>query len=201
MSHADGRSAAFASLFSDLPLAEAYRLSDEESKRRGMHTKATAELDLTYGDVGFDCIARIIEAVSPRPGSCFVDLGSGVGRGVLAAAVLFPFATCVGVELLSDLHEAAQEPARRFGQLRARLESGEAVAQDGLHAERMAGSIELRNGDLFEHSLAGASAEGILVFVCCVTWSTPIMQRLAQKLGDELNAIEQVVVRTQGRRA
>jgi predicted RNA methylase len=58
----------------------------------------------------------------------FIDLGSGKGRALLLAAG-FPFSRIIGVELLPELHEIAQENVRLF--------------QGGLQASR----IELWCGD------------------------------------------------------
>ena len=200
-------------LFADLPIAEAYRLSEAESQRRGMQ-KVSAQVDLTYGDVPFAVIAHALQAVNPRPGTVFYDLGSGVGRGVIAAALLHPFVCCIGIELLSDLHEAANEPGRRYKALRA-------APPPELAAGRMADSCEFVNSDLFDINVdaatwmrrrtatsgvtsdsrssdatqAPADKSGteatpvqvnVLVFCCCVTWGRMLMHRLGVKLAEEL---------------
>lgn len=46
-------------------------------------------------------------------GSVFLDIGSGKGRGVLAAARL-PFARVIGVELIPEFHALAEQNLRRF---------------------------------------------------------------------------------------
>jgi len=42
-------------------------------------------------------------------GGVFYDLGSGAGKGVLAASLLHPFDKCCGIELLESLHEMGLE--------------------------------------------------------------------------------------------
>lgn len=37
-------------------------------------------------------------------GGVFYDLGSGAGKGVIAASLLHPFERCCGIELLDSLH-------------------------------------------------------------------------------------------------
>jgi hypothetical protein len=54
----------------------------------------------------------------------FVDLGSGVGRLVLAAAMLHPFRYCAGVEVLPELHAEALEAHRRARRAVERREGG-----------------------------------------------------------------------------
>lgn len=39
----------------------------------------------------------------------FYDIGSGAGKGVIAAALLYPFQKCVGIEFLEKLHALALE--------------------------------------------------------------------------------------------
>jgi SAM-dependent methyltransferase len=62
----------------------------------------------------------------------FVDLGSGKGRTLLMATD-YPFLRIVGVELLPDLHTAAQENVRKYrkeGQKCFRIETLRADARD-----------------------------------------------------------------------
>ena len=56
-----------------------------------------------------DVLARAIgfrAAVKPKK---FVDLGSGIGRDVIAAALLYDFEQARGIELLEDLHLEAEK--------------------------------------------------------------------------------------------
>ena len=181
-------SAAHAHCFAELPLAEAYNLSKNEQIREGMN-RNSANSDLTYGDVPFDVIAAALEKICPEAGSTFIDLGSGVGRGVVAAALLWPFAQCIGVEILSDLHRAALGPVQRFRELKSTF------VDHGLDPARLATGIEVRCSDLFTVDLAqccrgdgdgDAASAGVMIFVCCVTWPVALMARLASKLAQEL---------------
>ena len=145
--HASAAGGAHAQCFVHLPIADAYSLSADEVRRRGV-LKRTDEVDLTYGDVPFHAIERMLTAVSPPPGSLFYDLGSGVGRGVIAAALLHDFSHCVGIELLADLHAATAEPARQFFELRM------AANTTGLDSKRMAANVSFVNADIFDCNLA-----------------------------------------------
>lgn len=44
-----------------------------------------------------------------EPGGIFYDLGSGVGKGVIAASLLHSFESCKGIELLHSLHKMSLE--------------------------------------------------------------------------------------------
>jgi len=90
------------------------RISKSERARKGLNKSA-----LVYGEVDFHTLGEVlwgphcIGAV-PATGAVFVDLGSGTGRGVLAAAELMPFSRCIGVEILEGLHASALSVAAHY---------------------------------------------------------------------------------------
>lgn len=77
---------------------------------------------LRYAEMGFDPVKVVIEKIQDNLGKpnvnhsgpkgrlqvegqgVFYDLGSGIGKVVLAAAICFPFKKCVGFERLEGLH-------------------------------------------------------------------------------------------------
>jgi Histone methylation protein DOT1 len=68
------------------------------------------ELDntLTYGEFDIDFLSELLDKYDAGPDTAFVDMGSGVGRCTLAAALLKPaWRLCRGVELLPKLTEFA----------------------------------------------------------------------------------------------
>jgi len=155
--------------------AAARELSIAESVRRGL-ARSTPSLDLTYGDIGFEAIREGLAAASPPKGGTFVDLGSGSGRAAVAAALLFDLGRCIGIEILTDLHQAATETAQRYKAMRDCLAD---------HPVRTTSSIEFVCGDIF---LEGPRVlrEADVTFVCCVTWDSAIMHRLAHLLAVEM---------------
>ena len=72
---------------------------------------------LTYGEYDLGLFASLVDrAFGAREGAAvgatFVDVGSGCGRLVLAASVLWPSLTrCAGVERVAQLHTLATEAA------------------------------------------------------------------------------------------
>ena len=62
----------------------------------------------------FDILIQILHEAGARPGQSFVDLGSGTGRAVLAAALTFGLRRCVGVEMMKSLAEASTERLKRW---------------------------------------------------------------------------------------
>ena len=82
-----------------------------ERRQRGW---ATA-ISLTFGEVPLSSLACILARHVPlTAGDVFADLGSGLGRGVVAALLCHSFSLVVGVELLDCLHCAALTVIRRL---------------------------------------------------------------------------------------
>jgi hypothetical protein len=83
-------------------------IANDARDRRG----AQADENLVYGEVKLSSIAtivrRLLAAEGGGGGKVFVDLGSGSGRAVLAAALLGDWAECRGVELVAALHLRAE---------------------------------------------------------------------------------------------
>ena len=98
---------------------------------------------------------------------------------------------CYGVEILADLHVAAEEPSRRFAAIKAALATDDALTAIYTHgqldAAKLASRIELQCADLFEADLSTICQHcDTVVFCCCVTWPLPLLRRLAIKLAREL---------------
>jgi len=94
-----------------------------KKERDNMKTKAPT---LVYGEIDFMTFGRIMEKIKKiyglpdvgssgpigilqRSGGVFYDLGAGVGKPVIAAAILHSFDVCVGIELLEGLHNLSLE--------------------------------------------------------------------------------------------
>jgi hypothetical protein len=72
--------------------------------------KNLIDTTLTYGEIDFHSLGEIFDTIRNRygdipDGGIFYDLGSGTGKGVIAAAVLHSFEKCVGIEILEGLHD------------------------------------------------------------------------------------------------
>ena len=62
----------------------------------------------------FRSVAYIIELIKREYGEHlkegnFYDLGSGSGKGVIAASLVYPFKKCIGIELLESLYKISEE--------------------------------------------------------------------------------------------
>jgi hypothetical protein len=91
-------------LFADCSSQFAGQLSRDERIIMGISRTA-----LTYGEVHFETLAAALfhPTVRLKPGGVFVDLGSGTGRAVFAAALLHDFDYCIGIEISGFLHAQA----------------------------------------------------------------------------------------------
>lgn len=95
----------WSSLFASCSTSDGKRISKHER-----HAKGLNESSLVYGEVTFHSFGEILWSqmlANLKPNGTFVDLGSGSGRGVLAASYLSPFTRLVGIEILEGLHQAA----------------------------------------------------------------------------------------------
>lgn len=124
-----------------------------------------------------------------------VDLGSGLGKVVMSTALTFPFARCVGVELLPYRHRLAAE---RRDRLLAQAASALAAlpespapdtalhlpgggAMQARHLLELDARIDLLEGDMFQLDVSDAS----LVFIYSTCFG-PLMDAIADKLAREL---------------
>jgi len=66
-------------------------------------------VNFVYGEILPSSMAVVLEAMAPKPGETFVDLGSGAGKTVLLAALLYPeLNRCVGLEMMRGYLRDAQ---------------------------------------------------------------------------------------------
>ncbi|CAN7691300.1 histone methylation protein DOT1-like protein [Pseudoduganella sp. LjRoot289] len=74
---------------------------------------------LIYGEMKRYELENYFDAIAPfvQPGGKMIDLGSGLGKVVMSAALALPFAQCTGVELLGYRHAMAQERLARLLEL------------------------------------------------------------------------------------
>lgn len=152
---------------------------------------------LIYGEFKPQELHNYFTVIAPhvKPGSAMMDLGSGLGKVVLSAALALPFATCTGVELLPYRHAMAQ---RRFSVLLAAGDAAlaalpsppapdEALAlpygamTDARHVLELRERVRFVNGDLFEADVSQAG----LVFMYSTCFA-PLMDRIGEKLAREL---------------
>jgi SAM-dependent methyltransferase len=71
---------------------------------------------LVYGEVEFDPFVKILDIATKGLSSNgkFVDLGHGIGRAAIIAALVTDFRTVAGYELLGALHNKSETIVKRF---------------------------------------------------------------------------------------
>mmetsp|Transcript_13038 Transcript_13038/g.13027 ORF Transcript_13038/g.13027 Transcript_13038/m.13027 type:complete len:106 (+) Transcript_13038:61-378(+) len=81
------------------------------TSKKERQTKNLCSQNLTYGEIVYSSIAEVFEFIKEeygsfmKPGGTFIDLGSGIGKGVITGALLHEFEECLGVEILDDLYQ------------------------------------------------------------------------------------------------
>lgn len=171
----DQASALFTTI-SSINNAQASQASRQERKLLGKEKVC----HLTYGEVTFDSMYRILqkiqdvvleEAVIEKGGNSnslshgvdmsserglfknceFVDLGSGAGCPVIAGACMFPFSRCVGIEILESLHMRALVSKAEYDAIDGSSTEKEAEAAGMLHHPLPV--VEFLLGDIFDIDL------------------------------------------------
>ena len=138
---------------------------------------------LVYGESHLPSLYEIFYEINPRPGEIFYDLGSGSGRLVLYAALSFPFAKAVGIELLDDLVSVAQTKLtlgkKRFFDL------------PGFDPNKL-GEIEFVQADFTRTDLKDAN----VVYIASTCFENEFMFNLAWHLEKQLAAGTRVITFT-----
>jgi hypothetical protein len=128
----------------------------DEARQYGVPSRS-----LVAGEVEFPALAAMLASVGVSSGDRFLDLGSGIGRAVLAFALIYPACSAAGVEIRVPLHEQAMTIASRL-------------------APEVRGRVHLHCGDLFDV----AWREANILFVNSTGFDDSVMSRVASKLKD-----------------
>lgn len=70
--------------------------------------------EYVYGEIDFLAFIALLSLAKPGPDSVFYDLGSGIGKAVIACAMVFDIKKSVGIELFQTLHEGACAQQQRL---------------------------------------------------------------------------------------
>jgi SAM-dependent methyltransferase len=65
-------------------------------------------MEYVYGEIQFKPFIALLSLCNPDSRTVFYDLGSGTGKAVLAAAMVFPIKKSCGIELFPSLYQAAE---------------------------------------------------------------------------------------------
>ncbi|GMF38389.1 unnamed protein product [Phytophthora fragariaefolia] len=108
----------FETLYQEHPLRVAKKASREERREREY-----ISMSLVYGEIAFVPFKVVLDVLKRwhhvliKPGGSFLDIGSGSGKAVFAAALLHDFDACYGIEVLEGLHAISQEVLQRWDKI------------------------------------------------------------------------------------
>ena len=95
----------YSQLTESFPISQSKHLSKEERVRLDL----SKEPSYTYGEIDFHSFGEIFYTIRNRynlpEGGIFYDLGSGVGKALVAASLLGSFSECIGIEILKPLFD------------------------------------------------------------------------------------------------
>jgi hypothetical protein len=167
-------------------------ISDDE-----IHHWLVQEGGLIYGEMQRFELENYFDAVKAflPPGGIMVDMGSGLGKVVMTAALTLPFARCIGIELMNYRHRLAQDRLVRLLTLARQglealptslksdtpLQLPSGVMASGRHLLELGARIAFIESDMFKVDVRGAS----LVFLYSTCFG-PLMDALSDKLAREL---------------
>ncbi|XRB14213.1 histone-lysine N-methyltransferase [Pseudoscourfieldia marina] len=161
--------------FASLPHSRCMQLAQGSSKRNEQND------EWFYGELDFSTFAALLSNLSPggTGGESFVDLGSGAGKAVAVAALTQAYKSCIGVELLPELHAEAT----------AAQEKVLALATESHHVN-LPCTYELREGNMFAHDCRNADI--LYCHATCLGRET--MQLLGWQLEEQLKPGARVVI-------
>jgi hypothetical protein len=151
-------------------------ISCEERSR-----KKISENTFVYGEADFDSMVKIFDIVNPQPHEVFYDFGSGVGKQVLAAAMLCNCSAVYGVEYLDDLYATSCDVLEVFRKEHIPRFSSESVA-----------AIHFDHQDFFSYDFPHKEA---VLFTCSTCFDTSMMEGIARKV-EELASGSRVITLT-----
>ena len=116
----------------------------------------------TYGEIMPTAMLRMLEYLELDEGDVFYDLGAGVGKVVMMAALATKVGRAVGVELS-----------------RSRIAKARRVLERAEHREIVAaGRVELRNDDILKTSLDDATA----IYTCSTAFRLEFTLKIMTKV-------------------
>ncbi len=155
----------------DLPQLQDILYADVDGY--GLSTKGRERIanfgeDFTYGEVTPQVMWDMLHTANAQPGEVFYDLGSGTGKGVLFAGLLFDFVKCTGIEYLKELNDSAEMALARY----------QGYVLPLLPAHKSAPEMSFICGDMREQDISDAD----IVFTHCTCFSPTLMEGLRTKV-------------------
>jgi SAM-dependent methyltransferase len=131
-------------------------------------------IEFTYGEIEFIPFIALLSLVSLNRDTVFYDLGCGVGKAVIACAMVYPVRKCVGIELLPELYFIAQQQTQQL-----------ATYPD---YQQQAKKILILQDDILEAELS----EATLIFINSTTFFGTIWEKINLRLSN-LSQLQTVI--------
>ena len=123
---------------------------EEVSLKERESMTEVSDITLTYGEIDFFSMADVYYTIKNRyggfPNGIFYDLGSGMGKCVIASALLMNFDKCKGIEILKGLYEFSLKINQKFH------EDFPGILEKNKHLWDNFTEIEFIQGDMFEYN-------------------------------------------------
>lgn len=142
----------------------AMRLSLQERDEK----KIRNDMTYVYGEVTFYSFASILALTRPQPGEVFYDLGSGGGKAVFIAGLVYDFKKVCGIEKLNRLYLLCQEL----------LEKLKTLPEWQQYFPDKTINIEFVQNDFLEQDIS----DGDIIFINATCFNGPLWDAIFTKL-------------------
>jgi SAM-dependent methyltransferase len=136
-------------------------------------------LSLVYGEIAYEPFRAVLDQLNrthlalTKPGGVFLDIGSGSGKAVMAAALVHDFDACHGIEILDGLVAISQKVLFDWER--------NIKKQYALSYQKRRTRIYFTHGDALEEDWPTTPAAD-LVFMNSTCFSASLLRELTRKL-------------------
>lgn len=159
-------------IFNDLVGSFSLESGEELSLKERECLAGIPDITLTYGEIDFVSICEIFYTINNRygglPSGIFYDLGSGMGKAVVAAAMCGQFTVCRGIEILNTLYSISEQVKQKYNR------DMPDIIRNNKHLFTKFVDIELSRGNMFDFNWSDAS----IVFANSTCFGTDMMRRI-----------------------
>lgn len=139
-------------------------LSLQERKEKNLYEDYT----YTYGEVTFYSFVNLLEIVQPKPGEVFYDLGSGAGKAVFIAGLVFDLGKACGIEKLTGLYNLSSQLVEKL----------KTIPETQQYFPNKQFNIEFIHGDILSQDISDAN----IVFISATCFRGEFWDRVVGKL-------------------
>lgn len=153
-----------------------FRIPDKEKE-----CIKTAGGDHTYGEITYPSCAFLLDTLHLTADDKFVDMGCGIGKFVVQAALTTEVGSAVGIELSETRCSCAQDmlkPVKGLYETCVKAENEIRKKLQQPQLKRVKKDIRFIHSDMLKVDISDAT----VVFMCATCFSEELMQKIADKL-------------------